>query len=332
MDKGSQGRITILVNSCDAYEDLWVPFFTLLKKYWDPEGVRVLLNTESKDFSFDGLKIECVHPENAGDPYGKRMIHALSQVRTPYVIPMLDDFFLRKKVDLELIGRIVDWMDKDRHIVYFNCDCTQTHYDYEVGVYPGFRRLPRGNEYILNMQAAVWRTEKLLGYWRPGVSPWEWETVTNLLAARNKKDKFYCVTDPRYAFCDYGYKYEGMGVYQGKWVKGDIVPLFERENILVDYSQRGFYEFKIPPQLTVEISEKLKTRFEPSELIERCLGKKETPGYLSFLKKNKALGMLRNHWDIIYVKYSLISEYKSFTYNRAIIERIKNILGFKRHG
>lgn len=331
MDKALQSKVTILVNSCDAYEDLWVPFFTLFKKYWDPEGVRVLLNTESKDFSFDGLSINCVHPENADDPYGKRMIHALSQVTTPYVIPLLDDFFLRKKVDLELIGRIVGWMDKDRHIVYFNCDCTQTHFDYEVGVYPGFRRLPRGTEYILNMQAAVWRTEKLLGYWRPDVTPWEWETVTNLLAARNRKDKFYCVTDPRYAFCDYGFKLEGMGVFQGKWVKDDVFPLFEKENISVDYSKRGVHTPVSPGPRSVEISNKLITKFEPSELIERCLGPEETPEYLKFLKHNRALGMLRSQRDIIYVKYSLLSEYKKFTHNKAIIDRIATVLRIKRH-
>lgn len=330
MDKELQSKVTILVNSCDAYEDLWRPFFTLFKKYWDPEGVRVLLNTESKEFRFDGLSIECVHPENAGDPYGKRMIHALSQVRTPYVIPMLDDFFLRKEVDLELIGRIVDWMDKDRHIVYFNCDCTQTHYDYEVGVYPGFRRLPRGNEYILNMQAAVWRTEKLLGYWRPDITPWEWETVTNLLAARNRKDKFYCVTDPRYAFCDYGFKLEGMGVFRGKWVKDDVVPLFEKENIRVDYSKRGFYAPESIILQESKLRDRLKTKFEPSELIKRCLGRKESARHLRFLKKNKVLGLFPDR-DFIYLKYTLASEYKKFTYNRAIIDRIATVLRIKRH-
>ena len=45
-----QNRMTMLVNSCDAYEDLWQPFFTLLKRYFAPLDMRILLNTESKDF------------------------------------------------------------------------------------------------------------------------------------------------------------------------------------------------------------------------------------------------------------------------------------------
>ena len=27
-------NVSILVNSCDSYDDLWLPFFTLLEKYW----------------------------------------------------------------------------------------------------------------------------------------------------------------------------------------------------------------------------------------------------------------------------------------------------------
>ena len=43
-----QNRMTMLVNSCDAYEDLWQPFFTLLKRYFAPLDMRILLNTDRK--------------------------------------------------------------------------------------------------------------------------------------------------------------------------------------------------------------------------------------------------------------------------------------------
>ena len=35
-DTNWQSRVTLLVNSCDAYADLWQPFFTLLKRYFVP--------------------------------------------------------------------------------------------------------------------------------------------------------------------------------------------------------------------------------------------------------------------------------------------------------
>ena len=148
-------KVTLLINSCDAYSDLWMPFFTLLKKYWSPMNLRIVLNTETIDYSFEGLNIDCVHPEHAEDPYGKRMLNVLSNIETPYVIPLLDDFFLRSKVDFGKIGKIVKWMDEDNDIVYFNCDCTNVYEDWELDKYPGYRRMPYGCTYMLNMQAAV---------------------------------------------------------------------------------------------------------------------------------------------------------------------------------
>ena len=66
-------KLTILVCSCDRYEDLWIPFFTLLRKYWGSKDVRILLNTESLGFSFDGLEIECVHAPGE-KYYGQRLV------------------------------------------------------------------------------------------------------------------------------------------------------------------------------------------------------------------------------------------------------------------
>lgn len=324
-------KITILVNSCDDYEDLWKPFFSLLKKYWEPENIRIVLNTESKNFCFEDLSIDCIHPSDIGDQYGKRMINVLSQIKTPYVITLLDDFFMRKKVDWNLICDIIGWMDKDKHIAYFNCDCTKTFYDYELNYYPGYKRLPNGNEYTLNMQAAVWRTKKLQSYWRPDISPWEWEMYTNLIAARNKNDKFYCITDPKYAFCDYGFCFEGMGVYRGKWVEHDVVPLFKKEKIEVDFSERGFY---IPVEKIsssnqarrIELRDTLKATRPYSQMIHRCLGEREIKHFKRFLHKNQFLRLVRDPADILYIHYSLASQQNKFLIKIGRIQRIKSVL------
>ena len=50
-------EITVLVNSCDEYSEIWDVFFTLFKKYWPQCEYPIVLNTESKSYSFDGLDI-----------------------------------------------------------------------------------------------------------------------------------------------------------------------------------------------------------------------------------------------------------------------------------
>lgn len=273
MEKNSflSEQLTIVVNSCDGYEDLWVPFFALLKKYWNPTGIRILLNTESKTFQMDGLEIECAHSPKEYS-YGARMMNALSKVRTKYVLPMLDDFFLRSPVNVEKISQIIEWMEEDADIAYFNCDCNEAYADWEVNQYPGYRRLPPGNDYIFSMQAAIWRTEILQQYWKADVSPWEWELICNVLSYAHKNKKYYCLLNGKDSFLDYGHYECGdiWGVFRGKWVKEDVVPLFEKEEIVVDYSRRGFYD---PQEIKNVISEP-SGRWDQYGIVSRCLGKK----------------------------------------------------------
>lgn len=266
-----------MVNSCDAYSDLWNPFFTLLKKYWLPCDLKIVLNTETNDFSFDGMDIEVIHSPK-GWPYGKRMINVLKHIRTKYVFVLLDDFFLRQPVDMQRITRIISWMEQDPEIVCFSSDCTQTYADWEIEKYHGFRRVPPGNEYMLNLQAAVWRTEAFREYWNPKVTPWEWEEYSSVLTGKHPKHKFYCTIDWNYSICDYGYNAKGMGVFHGQWVIEDVKPLFEKENIDVDYSKRGVYCGEIKRKETHWPT----TNWEWINKVYRCMGWKEIFPFLIF--------------------------------------------------
>lgn len=149
-DTSWQNRVTLLVNSCDAYADLWQPFFTLLKRYFLPLPAEILLNTETKNFAFDGLNLRCVH--STAPTYGERMTDALREVKTEYTLLLLDDFFLAAARGYwRGLADIVRWMDADRDIVYFNSDVTAAVCDLEVDRYPGLpppaRRQPLHAEF-----------------------------------------------------------------------------------------------------------------------------------------------------------------------------------------
>lgn len=287
-------HVTLLVNSCDAYADLWPPFFALLKKYWNPLGIRILLNTESKHFSFEGLDIECVHLPNETQ-YGQRMITALSYVKTKYVLLMLDDFFLRSQVNPERIQQIIHWMECDPNIVYFSNDPNLLYADWEVNKYPGFSRIPPGNSYTFTTQAAIWRTDTLKKSWLPSVNPWEWETLTNVNTYWWKKAKFYCLNSPDASFLDYGhYQYGDIwGVYRGKWYLDDVKPLFEREKIEIDFSQRGIFDH------SQQISVVSTNDWGTFDHIERVLGKHHIPFFYLFNRYCQILSILNRPvtWD-----------------------------------
>ena len=231
---------TILVNSCDSYSDLWEPFFLLLKKYWAGEIPEIVLNTETKDFSMNGLQIHCPHcPDNPKGFYGKRLKYALNTIDTEYVLCLLDDFFIRETVDTARIEQLIDCMDRNQNISCFNFE---DPFEGERSVqYPGFVSLPQIAEYKLNMQAAIWRKDDLYKLWKDRVDPWTWETVSNKLTYTSTKEYYFLEKGHRTPV-SYG-KMPGLtwGVVRGKWMEEDVVPLFEKEGISVDYSARGFF-------------------------------------------------------------------------------------------
>lgn len=264
-------NVTILVSSCDTYSDLWEPFFILWRKYASDLNVKILLNTESLDFQMEGLDIECVHFPNE-KWYGKRFLNALSKVKTKYVISVLDDFFLRSPINLELIKTVVQWMEEDPDIACFNCDPNQVYHEYEAEKFPGFHRIPPGNDYTLSMQAGIWRTDKLKQFWKPYCSPWEWELICNAITFEHPRDKFYSLTSSDSIFLDYGHYRHGdiWGVFRGKWILEDVKPLFEKEEIEVDFSTRGIYT----PENEKVIMELPKNSWIECKRIGRCLGLK----------------------------------------------------------
>ena len=154
--------------------------------------------------------------------------------------------------------------------------------DLEVDRYPGYRRLPAGNRYTLNLQAAVWRTAKFAAYWQHKVSPWDWEERCNVLTAAHPRDKFYCVTREDARFLDYGYHGgQWMGICHGQWVESDVVPLFEKEGIEVDFSKRGFIDLENRPASLNKSAD----RAERYARVRACLGTAYLLPYFVFCRR-----------------------------------------------
>ena len=58
-------KCSLLINTCDNYEDTWIPFFSLLSNYWGECPYSIYLNTEEKNISYNNLDIEVInHSKN----------------------------------------------------------------------------------------------------------------------------------------------------------------------------------------------------------------------------------------------------------------------------
>lgn len=230
-------RCTIVVSSCDKYEDTWYPFFRIMKAQWPDRPYPIVLNTESKTFDYEDMNIKTFRFYGAEKkvPWGKRLIKTLKAIDTEYVIFLLDDFFFLEPVDQERIEQCIKWMDNDHEIAAFTFNNVYKP-NISDGIYPHFERRPQDGIYRLNCQGAVWRREKLISFIRPHESPWEWEVLGSLRSTRYK-EKFYSAIDGEPKVMTY---IKGGGLWGGKWVN-EVIPLFEKYDIKIDLSVRGFF-------------------------------------------------------------------------------------------
>ena len=170
-------NLTVIVNSCDKYDDLWQPFFQLFKKYGgELAKCPIVLNTESKKFAYEGLNIVCPNNYSEDVAWGKRLRDTLKTIKTDYVFFLLDDFFLQSEVDEEVFLNCIKWLDENAKVGAFNFISIEKakaeHADFK-----GFCLMPNNLAYRLNAQACIWRKEFLFNSLLDNESPWDCEVL-----------------------------------------------------------------------------------------------------------------------------------------------------------
>lgn len=244
-------KCKVLVFSCDKYEDTWYPFFTLMDKYWADCPYEFILNTESKKCKekLKNIQVTTFGLYQAGEkvPYGKRTLDHLNKMNCKYVIIMMDDFFVRSKVNTGELEKIMGWMDQDESIASF---CLVHHDDphsckywrHEVR-YENYSLRPRYCKHNYDFQASVWRRDALIKSWKEYFNPWEWEGPANYRSFHDGY-KYYDLDDEAPFPIDYiDYKKnEWSRIRKGKWVKKTVYNLFKENEIIIDYKTRGWFD------------------------------------------------------------------------------------------
>lgn len=245
---------SVLVTSCDKYEDAWCPFFTLYEKMWPDCEYPIYLNTETKEYSFGKLQLICLHPDRLEDRKGKpvswsnRLKQVVEQIDSPFILFFLEDFFLQSPVRTEVFQSCIEWMKKDDKIGvidFYNEPCCSEIENQE------FSRVDKKYDYCVNAMCALWRKDFLTNLLRDE-NPWDFEFF-GTRRWRRTNVKIYTHRAEFKRVFDYQIKPAlGYGIYQGKWLRKNV-ELFDKHNINVDFAQRGFID---PPNLEAREREK----------------------------------------------------------------------------
>ena len=224
---------SVLIYSCDKYEDAWEPFFTLFFRYWNCP-YQVYLCAESK--KYEHPKVKTI---NTLGTWTERMQKAVREIPTKYVIGMCEDFFFRREADQVIINNCVISMEHDHTIGCFNFEKErQPGIPLEPTEIACFWKKPlSGHWFQKSCQPTLWRRKYLDELLDCKLDAWHWEWQEREYPLNH----LIYIGDEDNAVFSYGlHDRNQFGIVQGKWVKEDVVPLFEKEGIEVDYSIRGF--------------------------------------------------------------------------------------------
>ena len=233
-------KVVIVVNSCDAYADLWDLFLLCLSDYWADCPYPIIINTERSGYSPPvGTNFNVsVHNFNSGpiDLWGARLRATLEDTDADLVIMLYDDFLLNAQVFQNRIESLISMMANDPEIgvIYLTkmlgVDKCQTRQD-------GLAVVGASTEYRLNSSPGIWRKDALLQYTGAQDNPWAWEYFGSYRTYRDKRT-FLAVADGAEDIYSYDYR-KGGAIYRGKWVSEVIDPIIVRHGLSLDVEKRG---------------------------------------------------------------------------------------------
>lgn len=236
--------VTLLVNSTDSFEDCWEPFFKLLSIYWKDCPYDIVLNTETKPFSYPGLSVRASQVGVFSDAslltWSAALRRCLRSISTELVLYLQEDYFLRAPVRTELVRRFANLMSEHELRVIRLMECGNSG-PWLPSKYPDLWQVARSSNYLVSLQASLWNKDLLEGLTRAHESPWQLEKWGTKRLRRSGVSVF-CVDRHKYA--GEGKEvipYLPTGIQRGRWNAAAVCDLFPKHEINVDFSRRGFY-------------------------------------------------------------------------------------------
>ena len=239
----TSNELTIFVNTSDSFEDCWEPFFKLFKLYWPDCPYPIVLNTETKDYRYEGLNITCskvAAGESGRLGWSECLMRALDGIETPYILYLQEDYFLEAPVRVDLMEHLLREI-KIAGIGAIRLLSTDAIKPLHPSSSPLILEVDKKTKWRLSLQAALWKKSFLRSLIRTHESPWQLESYGSYRTIRFTEK--ICSVNP-IEISKKGseaFPYTPTGIVAGRWVKDIVVPLFAKHNIELDFSIRGFH-------------------------------------------------------------------------------------------
>ena len=228
-------RLSIVVVSCDKYEDIVRYYLFYLKAHWPNCDYNIYVAEEEIDLHSEiATTVLC----GKGANWTKAAITTINSTDSQYILLSNDDYYIYKDIDGKEIKKVLDFIMANGIKYYRFPHAAQKGKRYEkykenVNV----ERIPTTVPYGITIGTAIWERNEILRILGDGTkSAWDLESDFSRQATLGKKGQYYndYVSDRRDLL-----HYVHMATW-GKWIPSAARTLKEHGHCEIDYSQRGF--------------------------------------------------------------------------------------------
>lgn len=254
--------ITILVNSCDFYEDAWDPFFKLLKIQWPNCPYKMVLNTENKEYECKFMDVRTIKTGKEAS-WTARLRSALKQIESKYILFFLEDFFLLSKVREESFSKAIEIITNDDKVGLVHFIPSEISMNIpEYNLDDCFYELPvRKRTFRTRVAVSLFRKEYFLRLLYKDENPWQYERESHfrsMFAGYKIIRQDYDLYPPTFTYVlDHAC---GIGITSKKWLINSKA-FFESMGINdINYDRLGVLEDKsrVEKKPKIEIKNEIK--------------------------------------------------------------------------
>ena len=211
--------VTLLVVSCDAYKDLWRPFFHCLFKYWPDCPYPIFLGSNEAEYSDPRVKPILVGPDK---DYSSNLLAMLKHIDSPWVLLWIEDFILSAPVDNARLSKMISTV-QSRGAGYLK-PIAAPPYAYPKNSIEEIGVIPKGVKYRVNIGITLFKKDVLIKLLRSGESAWEIE-YNGASRSESISEDFYALNASMKANPPISYV---NAVGKGKWIR-DSIPFLKFE-------------------------------------------------------------------------------------------------------
>ncbi|MFH1427400.1 MAG: hypothetical protein ABIG60_02630 [Patescibacteria group bacterium] len=227
----NNNECAVFVSSCDAFQDIWNPFFILFFRYWPDCPFPIYLISNYKIYQDERVKTIAVGEDKK---WASNLKNVIKQYSYPYLIYFQEDYLLKTKVDTKHILELLEILKNEQ------AACLRLYPspgpDKFFKNYKDIGEINKNVNYSFSTQASLWSSKILYNILPDGISGWDME-LKEKERVKKISQPFLSVKKNKPAI-----NYFATAIKKGRWYY-DAIKLCQKEGIKINKEKRPIEKF-----------------------------------------------------------------------------------------